>query len=50
MTRSFDLLISLIGLIFLLPLLIFIFLINLFDNGSPLFIQKRVGHNFRPFF
>jgi O-antigen biosynthesis protein WbqP len=49
MIRCFDFLFSLIGLIFLQPLLIFIFLIGLFDNGSPLFIQKRVGFNLKSF-
>ena len=49
MIRIFDFLFSLIGLIFLFPLLILIFLIGLFDNGSPLFIQKRVGYNFKSF-
>jgi lipopolysaccharide/colanic/teichoic acid biosynthesis glycosyltransferase len=49
MIRIFDFLFSLIGLIFLSPLLIFIFFIGLFDNGSPLFIQKRVGYNLKSF-
>ena len=49
MIRIFDFLFSLIGLIFLFPLLILIFLIGLFDNGSPLFIQKRVGQNLKSF-
>ena len=49
MIRIFDFLFSLIGLIFLSPLLIFIFFIGLFENGSPLFIQKRVGYNFKSF-
>ena len=49
MIRCFDFFFSLIGLVFLLPLLIFIFLIGLFDNGSPLFIQKRVGYNHKSF-
>ena len=49
MIRCFDFLFSLIGLIFLFPLLILTFLIGLFDNGSPLFIQKRVGYNFKSF-
>ena len=49
MIRIFDFLFSLIGLILLFPLLILIFLIGLFDNGSPLFIQKRVGYNFKFF-
>ena len=50
MIRCFDFLFSLIGLIFLLPVLIFVFFIGLFDNGSPLFIQKRVGYNLKSFF
>ena len=49
MIRCFDFFFSLIGLIFLLPLLLIIFLIGLFDNGSPLFIQSRVGCNLKSF-
>ena len=49
MIRCFDFLFSLIGLIFLSPLIVFIFFIGLFDNGSPLFIQKRVGYNLKSF-
>jgi lipopolysaccharide/colanic/teichoic acid biosynthesis glycosyltransferase len=49
MIRCFDILFSLIGLIFLFPLLIFIFFIGIFDSGSPLFIQKRVGYNVKSF-
>jgi len=49
MIRIFDFLFSLIGLIFLSPLLILIFFIGLFDNGSPLFIQSRVGCNLKSF-
>ena len=33
----------------LLPLLVLIFFIGLFKNGSPLFIQKRVGYNLKSF-
>ena len=49
MIRIFDFVFSLIGLIFLLPLLIFVFFFGLFDTGSPLFIQKRVGYNRKSF-
>jgi len=49
MIRFFDFLLSLIGLIFLFPFLIFIFIIGLFDIGLPLFIQSRVGRNRKPF-
>ena len=49
MIRIFDFLFSLIGLIFLSTLIILIFFIGLFDNGSPLFIQSRVGYNLKSF-
>ena len=49
MIRVFDFLLSLIGLIFLSPLLILIFFIGLLDSGSPLFIQSRVGCNLKSF-
>ena len=49
MIRILDFLFSLIGLIFLSPLIILIFLIGLFENGSPLFIQSRVGCNIKSF-
>ncbi len=47
--RVFDFLFSLIGIIFGFPILVVIFLIGLFDTGSPLFIQKRIGRDKRPF-
>lgn len=50
MIRIFDLVFSSLGLIFLSPISIFIFFIGLFENGSPLFIQKRVGYNLKSFF
>ena len=49
MIRIFDFLFSLIGLVFLSPLIMLIFFIGLFENGSPLFIQKRVGYNLKSF-
>ena len=49
MIRIFDFLFSLIGLIFLSPLLILIFFIGLLDSGLPLFIQSRVGYNLKSF-
>ena len=45
MIRLLDLLLSLIGLIMLLPLMILIFIICLIENRSPIFKQKRVGRN-----
>lgn len=49
MTRFFDISFSLIALISLSPLLAIIFFIGLFDTGSPLFRQERIGHNEKPF-
>jgi len=49
MIRVCDFFFSFIGLIFLSPILILLFLIGLIDNGSPLFIQKRVGRNLKSF-
>lgn len=49
MIRIFDFFFSLIGLIFVLPLLISIFFVSLLHNGSPLFLQRRIGKNFKTF-
>ena len=47
--RFLDILFSLLGLIIFLPLFFIIFIIGLFDTGSPLFIQKRGGLNLKSF-
>lgn len=49
MIRVCDFFFSSIGLIFLFPILILLFLIGLIDCGSPLFMQKRIGRNLKPF-
>lgn len=49
MLRLVDLLFSLLGLVFGAPLLLLICLIGLLDSGSPIFLQKRVGRNQKPF-
>ena len=41
--RTLDLILSLIGIVFGLPVFLVIFLIGLVINGSPLFFQQRVG-------
>jgi O-antigen biosynthesis protein WbqP len=43
MLRILDFLFSLFGLIIGFPLLLLIYLIGLFDTGSPIFLQERVG-------
>ena len=47
--RVFDFLLSSFGLLFGFPILLIIFLIGLFDTGSPLFVQERVGRDKKSF-
>jgi len=49
MLRVFDFLFSLLGLILGAPMLLVIYLIGLFDTGSPIFRQQRVGLDQKPF-
>ncbi|MBF39164.1 sugar transferase [Idiomarina sp. UBA4520] len=49
MIRLLDFILSLIGLVVGLPILVLLTLIGLFDTGSPLFRQERVGKYKRPF-
>jgi O-antigen biosynthesis protein WbqP len=49
MIRVLDFFFSLFGLLFALPFLLILYLIGLFDTGSPLFKQERVGRNKKPF-
>lgn len=50
MIRLLDFLFAFVGLILLSPLLVLLFCMGLFDSGSPLFIQKRVGKKQKPFY
>jgi len=49
MTRIFDILFSFVGLIILSPVILVLLVIGVFDTGSPLFRQVRVGLNQKPF-
>jgi O-antigen biosynthesis protein WbqP len=49
MFRLFDLFFSVFGLILGGPLLLAIYVFVLFDEGSPIFRQKRVGRDQQPF-
>ena len=49
MTRFFDVLFSALGLLLGWPVLVLIALIGLWDTGSPLFRQQRVGRLQQPF-
>lgn len=50
MIRFFDILFSFLGLLFLCPLLVLLFIIGLFDTGAPIFLQERVGKGKKPFY
>jgi O-antigen biosynthesis protein WbqP len=49
MTRIFDIVYSFLGLLILSPLILFLLIIGVFDTGSPMFRQERVGMNQKPF-
>jgi O-antigen biosynthesis protein WbqP len=49
MIRLLDFLFSLLGLLCFLPFLFILYIIGLFDTGSPIFTQERVGRNKKPF-
>lgn len=49
MIRSFDVILSALGLLFGLPVLAALWVLGWFDTGSPLFRQERVGRGQRPF-
>jgi O-antigen biosynthesis protein WbqP len=47
--RIFDFTFALLGLVFGFPVLLVIYVLGLFDTGSPLFWQERVGRDKKPF-
>ncbi len=49
MIRTLDFSFSLLGLIFGSPILLLIYILGLFDTGSPVFRQERIGRNKKPF-
>lgn len=49
MIRLFDIVLSLLGLVVGAPLLVAVALIGMFDTGSPIFRQVRVGRHQQPF-
>lgn len=49
MIRIFDFLFSLLGLVVGFPVLLVLTIIGLFDTGSPIFRQVRVGRHRKPF-
>ena len=49
MIRLLDFLFALFGLLVASPFLVILYVIGLFDTGSPIFTQERVGRNKKPF-
>lgn len=49
MLRCLDVILSFAGLVVLSPLLLVLLALGLWDTGSPLFLQTRVGHRKLPF-
>ncbi|WP_032094863.1 MULTISPECIES: sugar transferase [unclassified Alteromonas] len=49
MLRLLDFLFSFFGLIVGFPIFLVLFIIGLFDTGSPIFKQERVGRHKKPF-
>ncbi|PMG42162.1 sugar transferase [Shewanella sp. 10N.286.52.B9] len=49
MIRVLDFLAALFGLLLLWPVLLVVTIIGMFDTGSPIFVQTRVGRNKKPF-
>jgi lipopolysaccharide/colanic/teichoic acid biosynthesis glycosyltransferase len=49
MLRILDFTFSFLGLVFGSPVLLIIYIVGLFDTGSPVFKQERVGKNKKPF-
>ncbi|WP_422140092.1 sugar transferase [Endozoicomonas sp. ALC020] len=49
MYRFLDFTLAIFGLVFGLPIMLLIYIIGLFDTGSPLFRQERVGRKKKPF-
>lgn len=47
--RFLDILFSIIGLLVGFPLLVVLTVVGIFDTGSPIFRQVRVGRNKKPF-
>jgi len=49
LTRFFDIVIALLGVVVSSPLLLLLILLGFFDTGSPIFRQERVGRHQQSF-
>lgn len=50
MIRLADFLLALGSILLMLPVIIIVYILGLFDTGSPIFKQERMGKNQKPFF
>jgi lipopolysaccharide/colanic/teichoic acid biosynthesis glycosyltransferase len=50
MIRVFDIIISILGILILCPILFLLIILGYLDTGSPIFLQKRMGKDQKPFF
>jgi len=48
MIRFFDIIFSLIGILFFTPILLILVVFGYFDSGSPIFRQERMGKGKKP--
>jgi len=49
MKRFFDFIFSFFGILFLWPIMLILYIVGIFDTGSPIFKQKRVGKDKKSF-
>ncbi|UTV26964.1 sugar transferase [Photobacterium atrarenae] len=49
MIRILDVVLAFVGLLLTFPILLIVTIVGLFDTGSPIFMQTRVGKNKEPF-
>lgn len=50
MIRLTDLVLALASILLTLPIIIIVYILGFFDTGSPIFKQKRMGKNQKPFY
>lgn len=49
MIRLLDFIAAFVGLLLLWPILLIVTIVGIFDTGSPVFVQERVGRYKKPF-
>jgi O-antigen biosynthesis protein WbqP len=47
--RAFDIFLSIVGLLLVLPVMVLILVLSMVETGRPIFLQERVGRNKDPF-